>query len=165
MRAGIRQQIRVLYDYRCGYCGVRESDVGARLTVDHFCPRVIGGGDEIDNLVYCCHACNEFKGDYWPENENLRLLHPLRDDIAVHLAFLQDGTVQALTDRGANHSEQLRLNRPELVANRLQRQNEETLSRENQQILQILRTLQQENDVLRDQIADRDASRKRKRTP
>ncbi|GAC1310560.1 MAG: hypothetical protein NVSMB27_47490 [Ktedonobacteraceae bacterium] len=85
MRASLRQRIRVLYHYCCGYCGVRESDAGAELTIDHFQPRSVGGADVLENLVYCCHGCNEFKGDYWQEHEDLRLLHPLREDVAAHI--------------------------------------------------------------------------------
>ncbi|MBC7798099.1 MAG: HNH endonuclease, partial [Pyrinomonadaceae bacterium] len=52
------------------------------MTVDHFLPRSLGGDDSLDNLIYCCHACNEFKGDYWQPNSPRRILHPLRDAIA-----------------------------------------------------------------------------------
>lgn len=161
MRADTRNRIRVLYEYRCGYCGVRESDAGARLTLDHFRPRSIGGTDEIDNLVYCCHGCNEFKGDYWHEEEEQRLLHPLRDSIAAHIAQAEEGRVRAMTDRGGSHIDCLRLNRPELIAYRLQRQNEEALSRENQQNLQLLEALRRDNEVLREQTAARVTSRKK----
>ena len=51
--------------HRCGYCGVEEAEVGAELTVDHFQPRAQNGTDNAANLVYCCNACNQFKGDYW----------------------------------------------------------------------------------------------------
>ncbi len=159
MRSDTRRRIRVLYEYRCGYCGVRESDAGARLTLDHFRPRSNGGNDDVDNLVYCCHGCNEFKGDYWHEDEALRLLHPLRDNIAAHLVPAEEGQIRALTDRGTNHIECLRLNRPELIAYRLQRQNDESLSIEHQQTLQLLETLKQDNEALREQIAAKSSSR------
>lgn len=60
-----RDDLRQRFQFRCGYCGVREADAGAELTADHFQPRSRGGADEPDNLVYSCHACNEFKGDFW----------------------------------------------------------------------------------------------------
>ena len=65
MRRASRQSVRVRYDFRCGYCGVSETNIGAEMTADHFLPRIHGGDDSLDNLVYCCHACNEFKSDYW----------------------------------------------------------------------------------------------------
>lgn len=32
-------------------------------TVDHIEPRVRGGGDELSNLVLCCHLCNSTRRD------------------------------------------------------------------------------------------------------
>ena len=162
MRDDVREQVRVLYDYRCGYCGVRESDAGTRLTLDHYCPRSNGGTDVIDNLVYCCHGCNEYKGDYWHEEENQRLLHPLREEMTANLAPSEAGRLQGLTARGNIHIERLRLNRPQLIAYRLQRQKEEALQIENQQILQSLETLRQDNEALREQIASRRSSEERR---
>jgi len=60
-----RLAVRERFGFRCGYCGVHESQEGAELTIDHYQPRSRGGTDEPDNLVYCCHACNSHKGDYW----------------------------------------------------------------------------------------------------
>jgi 5-methylcytosine-specific restriction endonuclease McrA len=73
MRRALRQSVRTRYRFQCGYCGVSEINIGAEMTIDHFVPRVRGGEDTPDNLVYCCHACNEFKGDYWPELVAFRL--------------------------------------------------------------------------------------------
>src|SRR5689334_21076024 len=115
MRSELRQQVQRRYDFRCGYCGVRETDAGAKLTIDHFEPRALGGDDSLDNLVYSCHACNEFKGDYWQTEEDLRLLHPVLDDRTEHYQEQPDGTLTALTERGANHIVVLHLNRPELI--------------------------------------------------
>ena len=61
MRQDQRDALRHRFEFRCGYCGVTERDVGAELTVDHFQPRSRGGLHEADNWVYCCHPCNEFK--------------------------------------------------------------------------------------------------------
>ena len=117
-----RQALRERYRFRCGYCGVHESDAGAELTVDHFQPRARGGTDSIDNLVYCCHACNEFKGDYWQPESPCRLLHPLHDDPASHLSLSDDGKLSGLTETGAFHIRRLHLNRPALVARRVREQ-------------------------------------------
>lgn len=45
--------------YRCAYCGKRVPE--ARLQVDHFIPRKLGGEDRIDNLVTACQQCNNGK--------------------------------------------------------------------------------------------------------
>jgi HNH endonuclease len=122
MRRKEHQALRERYVFRCGYCGISEADAGALLTTDHFQPRSRGGSDEPDNLVYSCHACNEFKGEYWQPESVERILHPLLDDLSNHLAERPDGRLQPLTETGAFHIETLRLNRPGLVAHRLERQ-------------------------------------------
>ena len=59
-----RAAVRAAYDSRCGYCTVHESEAGTELEIDHFQPRSAGGSDDLDNLVYCCTACNRLKGDF-----------------------------------------------------------------------------------------------------
>lgn len=122
MRNELRLTVRRLYGFRCGYCGVSETDTGAKLTIDHFQPRTLGGEDDLDNLVYCCHARNEFKGDYWHTEQKLRLLHPLRDDLTQHYAKKEDGMLESFTELGANHIPVLHLNREELVEQRREKQ-------------------------------------------
>ena len=136
-----RDALRRRFQFRCGYCGVREGDVGAELTVDHFRPRSRGGTDEPDNLVYCCHACNEFKGDFWELDPPRRLLHPLRDAPAAHLAEEPDGTLRGLTVTGAFHLDRLRLNRPPLVEYRRERRRLDAARRAERQLLDRLREL------------------------
>ena len=67
IRAQTKRITRAVYAFRCGYCGVSETQCGAELTYDHFRPQSRNGTDEAANLVYACHACNEFKGDCWSE--------------------------------------------------------------------------------------------------
>lgn len=120
-----RAALRHRYAEHCGYCTVHESEAGSELEVDHFQPRSAGGLDELDNLIYCCPACNRLKGDFWPATDPYtairRLLHPGRDDLREHLREEADGRLIALTETGTFHLERLRLNRPPLVALRLSR--------------------------------------------
>ena len=125
MRNTIRQIVRQRDVFRCLYCGMRESDVGAELTVDHYQPRSRGGSDDLSNLVYCCHACNEFKGDYWQPGSIERILNPLTHDVAAHLYEDENGSLQPLTETGAFHAQRLQLNRPQLIASRQHRQRAE----------------------------------------
>lgn len=118
MRVDERERLRERYQFRCGYCGVNERDVGAELTVDHFQPRSPGGAHEAGNWVYCCHACNEFKGGVWAPESEQRVLHPVRDDPARHFIEQDDGTLVALTETGSFQIDRLRLNRNPLVAYR-----------------------------------------------
>ena len=112
-----RQAVRAAYVFTCGYCGIGESETGAELTIDHFMPRVAGGDDNFDNLVYACHACNEFKGQAW--NEQMpRTLHPAHDSLEQHLREDADGRLVPLTDAGQRHIETPHLNRPPLVRHR-----------------------------------------------
>lgn len=122
------QTVRRAYNYACGYCGVHENEVGSELEIDHFQPRVAGGGDAIENLVYCCTTCNRLKSDFWTEvsNEN-RILHPQRDSINEHLHLNENGLLDALTKTGAFHLSRLRLNRQPLIASRRARNENEIL--------------------------------------
>lgn len=115
--AELRQTVRRAYDFACGYCGVREEDAGSLLELDHFQPRSLGGGDELENLVYCCTTCNRIKGDFWAvSTDEKRLLHPQRDDLDLHLRQDSDGLLTGLTETGKFHLTRLRLNRPPLTA-------------------------------------------------
>jgi hypothetical protein len=119
--------VRNAYGHRCGYCGVREEDVGAELTVDHFRPTARGGGDALDNLVYCCFQCNVNKSDFYPNESQLaagyRLLHPLKDDVKSHLSLdRRTGLLAGLTETGTFHIQFLDLNRPLLIVYRLGRE-------------------------------------------
>ncbi len=118
------QAVRRHYDYRCGYCGVSETDTGGELTVDHFRPVAAGGGDDEENLVYACHRCNGYKRDVFLNAADLaqgrRLLHPLRDDMNTHIVEnAAHGALKARTETGRFHITILQLNRPGLLAHRL----------------------------------------------
>jgi hypothetical protein len=121
-----QEQIRQRFGCRCGYCGVSEVDTGGSLTVDHFQPVAAGGDDSDDNLVYACFKCNQYKGDFHPSPTDLRngwrVLHPIRDNLAVHLSENnQTGMLEPLTETGRFHITLLHLNRPALVEFRLRR--------------------------------------------
>jgi hypothetical protein len=125
------QAIRETYAFRCGYCRVSETDVGGELTVDHFRPVSAGGDDSDGNLVYACVRYNQYKGALLPEATDMaqerRRLHPMRDDLIAHIREEEaSGRLEGLTPTGLFHIEALRLNRPQLIANR-QRRNLVTL--------------------------------------
>lgn len=138
-----REALRRLYRFCCGYCGVSETDVGAELTVDHFQPRSRDGLHEPANWVYCCHACNEFKGDYWQPDSPQRILHPLQDDLAEHIVEQEDGALVGLTETGTFHIECLRLNRASLVAHRLRERQIAAERAEQHALYQRLQDLEQ----------------------
>ncbi len=119
--------VRKIHQYACGYCGITEVSAGSELTVDHYQPLASGGTEDDNNLVYACVKCNQFKHDYWPNTEQLarglRILHPLLDDISVHISPNNEtGLLVALTITGAFHIKLLHLNRPQLIEHRLTQQ-------------------------------------------
>jgi hypothetical protein len=145
MKPEEREALRSRFDFRCGYCGVREADAGAELTVDHFQPRSRSGADDPTNWVYCCFTCNTHKSDVWAPGSAHRILHPLDDDLSSHMAECAEGTLAGLTETGKFHIQQLQLNRPALVAHRLARKRQEVLT-------QRLDALLQQQDELRRQV-------------
>jgi hypothetical protein len=66
-----------------------------------------------------CSFCNQYKAEWAPspeENPNLRVLHPLRDNAAIHIRpNPEQGLLEPLTETGVFHIALLRLNRPQLV--------------------------------------------------
>jgi hypothetical protein len=146
-----REALRRLYNFRCGYCGVSEVDSGAELTVEHFQPSSQGGTDAVGNLVYCCHACNEYKGNYYQPQASERIPHPLRENVSEHILEQEDGTLYALTPTGAFHIAQLRLNRPALIAHRLVERQLQLARQELLALRQRLAELRREEEEVRRQ--------------
>jgi hypothetical protein len=114
--------VRVRAGRACEYCGVTETDCGGQLTVDHHRPQSHSGGDDPDNLVYCCWRCNLHKAAYWPAGATYPVLWNPRDEPRErHLLLLADGRLHARTPTGEFTLARLRLNRPALVAHRARR--------------------------------------------
>jgi hypothetical protein len=131
----------------CEYCGVSETDTGGLLTVDHHRPRSHGGTDDLDNLIYCCFRCNNYKGDYWPTNPSDPVLwNPRQEPAEEHWILLADGSLHPVTSTGSFTLQLLQLNRPQLAANRsekmskLQIARRQTHLREMLAILEVMRT-------------------------
>ncbi|MGO9272088.1 MAG: HNH endonuclease [Terriglobia bacterium] len=76
VRALSRKNILMRDRYTCQFCG--NTLPAGELTLDHVIPRSRGGHTDWDNLVACCHGCNNRKGDRLPEEVGLKLLRPPR---------------------------------------------------------------------------------------
>lgn len=152
MTAAERAALRQLYNFRCGYCGVSETDVGAELTIDHFQPTSRNGEDTPANWVYCCLACNNAKGDYWQPDSLQRILHPLRDNLSAHITEQVDGTLLGLTETGRFHIQQLPLNRSALLRHRLEKRQLEREIRHHAEVLHHLMEAHQEIRLLRERL-------------
>lgn len=125
MDASIREQVRQRANFACEFCGISETDAGGQLTIDHYQPKGKGGDDGLDNLIYCCARCNQYKLDYWPNRPNdPPLWNPRQALASQHLLELADGILHPLTTTGTFTLQRLRLNRPPLVAHRLRKRQE-----------------------------------------
>jgi HNH endonuclease len=141
----IRDQVRQRAQYACEFCGITEVDAGGMLTIDHFQPRSKAGLDVLENLIYACVGCNQYKQDYWPRTEIAPTLwNPRQESASQHFVEQEDGELTALTPTGVFTIKRLRLNRSQLIAARQRRQ----------QQLQVERLLQryQELTTLQAQI-------------
>ncbi len=154
MRPEERTALRRRFDFRCGYCGVSETDMGAELTVDHYRPRSRDGVHEPANWVYCCFACNNNKSNVWAPDSPQRILHPLNDNLSEHIAEQPDGTLVGLTATGRFHIEQLHLNRLPLIAHRLSRRREAELTQTLSELLRQQGELRQHIEALEQAVAE-----------
>jgi 5-methylcytosine-specific restriction endonuclease McrA len=73
-RALSRKNILMRDRYTCQYCGKTMNS--GELTLDHVIPRSRSGETTWENLVACCHACNNKKGNRTPEETGMRLARP-----------------------------------------------------------------------------------------
>ena len=148
LSADLREQVRRRADCACEFCGVSEIDVSGLLTIDHFHPRSKGGTDTLENLIYACIHCNQYKQDYWPRDDVAsRLWNPRESFVSTHFVESEDGRLIALTIVGEFTLRRLRLNREQLVHYRLRRKevlNGTKLLERSQELLKILVELNQQ---------------------
>ncbi len=70
-RALSRKNILMRDRYTCQYC-MKVLPAG-ELTLDHVIPRSRAGESAWENLVACCHPCNNKKGSRTPEEAGMKL--------------------------------------------------------------------------------------------
>jgi hypothetical protein len=150
--ADVRLAVRQRANFACEYCGVSETDTGGELTIDHYHPHTRGGTDDLSNLLYCCQRCNQYKADYWPTQPDDPILwNPRQEPMELHLLPLADGTLYPITPSGTFTLKRLRLNRPPLVAYRLQKRyqaEEIRLLKRYRDIVAVLEQLYEQQAVL-----------------
>jgi 5-methylcytosine-specific restriction endonuclease McrA len=71
-RALSRKNILMRDRYTCQYC-LKILPTG-ELTLDHVIPRARAGESAWENLVACCHSCNNRKGSRTPEEAGMKLV-------------------------------------------------------------------------------------------
>ena len=115
-----KQYLRFDFYYACAYCSTSEVEAGAiGFEIDHYKPRVEGGSDDYENLMWSCEHCNggASKGDWWPtadqQAQGIRLLRPDFDNLAEHYDL--DGTeLKSKSVTAETSITMLRLNRETL---------------------------------------------------
>jgi len=70
-RALSRKNILMRDRYTCQYC--HKTLPSAELTLDHVIPRSRAGESAWENLVACCHPCNNRKGNRTPDEAGMKL--------------------------------------------------------------------------------------------
>ncbi len=70
-RALSRKNILMRDRYTCQYC--HRTLPSSDLTLDHVIPRSRAGESSWENLVACCHGCNNRKGNRTPDEAGMRL--------------------------------------------------------------------------------------------
>ena len=75
-RALSRKNILMRDRYTCQYC--HRTMPSGELTLDHVIPRSRAGESAWENLVACCHSCNNHKGSRTPEEAGMKLLRQPR---------------------------------------------------------------------------------------
>lgn len=70
-RALSRKNILMRDRYTCQYC--MRTLPSCELTLDHVIPRSRKGETSWENLVACCHSCNNSKGGRTPEEAGMKL--------------------------------------------------------------------------------------------
>lgn len=70
-RALSRKNILMRDRYTCQYC--HKTLPSNELTLDHVIPRSRAGETTWENLVACCHHCNNRKGNRTPDEAGMRL--------------------------------------------------------------------------------------------
>jgi 5-methylcytosine-specific restriction endonuclease McrA len=75
-RALSRKNILMRDRYTCQYC--QKTLPSSEMTLDHVIPRSRAGETTWENLVACCHHCNNKKGCRTPEEAGMKLTRPPR---------------------------------------------------------------------------------------
>ncbi len=72
VRSVSRKNILIRDSYTCQYC--RTVLPASRLTLDHVIPRSRSGKSTWENMVACCYACNNRKGNKTPDEASMTLV-------------------------------------------------------------------------------------------
>jgi len=109
----------------CAYCHSPCRFLAAGLENDHVIPLSKGGVNAAENICQACHKCNQFKAAKLsaPDpitKESAQLFHPNLQAWHDHFFFSEGGSIIiGLTPNGRATVDALKMNRPEMIALRL----------------------------------------------
>lgn len=139
--------LREDFVYRCAYCQTHERVFGElrHMTIDHLRPKEMFPRlrTEYANLYYCCAACNTYKGEQWPSDEEVaagdRFVDVCQDEWGDHLQVV-DGVVTGTTAPGRFTADALVFDRPELTGRNREAAASEAKCRRELQLIQEIRS-------------------------
>ncbi len=118
-----RQNLRVDFTMRCGYCNCPDSWKLTYYEIDHFIPEfilTIKSKTDYSNLVYACRSCNNSKRKQWPTNdENVPNLNdegwmdPCDNLYNANFSRLPNGRIKSETLLGSWMYTALKLHKPQ----------------------------------------------------
>jgi hypothetical protein len=120
----LRDRVREVARFRCGYCRSAEAIVGAPMELDHLIPQSLGGATAEENLWLACSLCNDHKSDRVASLDPLsgqltRFFDPRRQVWEEHFRWSVSGThILGITATGRATVAALKLNRAVLVCAR-----------------------------------------------
>jgi hypothetical protein len=111
-------------DFRCEYCRMHENDSFLPFEIDHIISVKHGGGNEPENLAYCCPHCNQNKGSdlttFLKSYKDIVTIFNPREQIWTDNFTMEEGEILAKTRIGEATVKLLKLNDPErLILRRL----------------------------------------------
>jgi hypothetical protein len=109
---------------RCEYCGLAQEGQEATFHIDHVIPVAYGGRTALDNLALACVSCSLRKASRLvaPDprsGKEVPIFSPRKDSWRRHFHW-KGAFVVPLTATGRATVEALRLNRPIIIAIRLE---------------------------------------------
>lgn len=118
----LKPELLAKFNNQCAYCGTKLYDP-LMADVEHFYPKSLYPHlmQDVDNLLIACRACNMIKSNKFPidEDGNPLLINPATEKYSDHIARLDNGYLEGLTERGRETISVLQLNRPSLVEQRV----------------------------------------------
>ncbi len=113
-----RDQLKIDFNCRCGYCDDRDVPRAYSFEIDHFVPQNVDKTKvtEYSNLVYACKSCNNAKRAKWPTDDKTKpndgkvgWIDPCSKDYDAQFERGDDGKIYPLTDLGSWMYENLKL--------------------------------------------------------